>query len=263
MGTCFVIQPFDRGPFDERYEDTMAPAIAAAGLEPYRVDRDPQVVIPIDQIESGIRAAHACLADISTDNANVWFELGFAIALAKPVVLVAHAISGRRFPFDVQHRHIITYTTDSPRAFAKLSSEITIRLKAILDKEERLEAAVQPSSVAPVEGLSQPEVVALVSVAENVDFPADSVSAYQVRNDMERAGFTRVAVTLALGQLARKNFVTCVEASNYNDTYWAYSLTEEGMNWLFQHQDLLVLRREVTVLQPEVPEVEEDEDLPF
>ena len=76
MPTCFVIQPFDRGAFDKRYDDTIAPAIAAAGLEPYRVDRDPRVVVPIDQIEEGIRASQACVADISTDNPNVWYELG-------------------------------------------------------------------------------------------------------------------------------------------------------------------------------------------
>lgn len=42
MSTCFVIQPFDGGPFDKRYDDVIAPAIVAAGLEPYRVDRDPR-----------------------------------------------------------------------------------------------------------------------------------------------------------------------------------------------------------------------------
>ena len=41
MGRCFVIQPFDGGKFDKRYEDVFVPAIQAVGLEPYRVDRDP------------------------------------------------------------------------------------------------------------------------------------------------------------------------------------------------------------------------------
>ena len=40
MGRCFVIQPFDQGPFDKRYDDVFAPAICDAGLEPYRVDRN-------------------------------------------------------------------------------------------------------------------------------------------------------------------------------------------------------------------------------
>jgi hypothetical protein len=76
MATCFVIQPFDAGNFDGRYRDIFKPAIQAADFEPYRVDEDPSVSIPIDVIEKQIRAAAAaCLADITTDNANVWFEL--------------------------------------------------------------------------------------------------------------------------------------------------------------------------------------------
>jgi hypothetical protein len=88
MGKCFVIQPFDRGRYDKRYEDVFAPAIREAGLEPYRVDRDPSVSIPIEDIEAGIESCEACLAEISTDNPNVWFELGYAIASRREVVLV-------------------------------------------------------------------------------------------------------------------------------------------------------------------------------
>lgn len=71
MATCFIIQPFDDGPFDKRYEDILAPAVSAAGLEPYRVDRDPRVSIPIDEIEAGIRSSDICLAEITTDNPNL------------------------------------------------------------------------------------------------------------------------------------------------------------------------------------------------
>ncbi|HYI13259.1 MAG TPA: hypothetical protein VEK57_29705 [Thermoanaerobaculia bacterium] len=265
MPTCFVIQPFDGGPFDNRYDDTIAPAIAEAGIEPYRVDRDPRVVIPIDQIEEGIKASQACVADISTDNPNVWFELGYAIASEKPVVLLAQKDPARRFPFDIQHRHVIRYQTDSPRDFTILAAEITARLRAMLETEERLERIVQPPSVATVQGLTQYELVALVSIAENTEAPSGAVSAYDIRNAMERAGFTRVAVTLALGQLARKGFVTFYEDEDYNrSTFMVYKLTDEGMNWLFEHQDLLVLRRTEPATPPAPPaSIDEDEEVPF
>ena len=71
MAICFVIQPFDDGKFDKRFVDIFAPAIKAAGLEPYRVDQDPAVEIPIDAIEDRIKAASVCLAEITTDNPNV------------------------------------------------------------------------------------------------------------------------------------------------------------------------------------------------
>ena len=72
MGKCFVMQPFDSGAFDKRYDDIFEPAIKNADLEPYRVDRDPSVSIPIDDIETGIRRSELCLAEITTDNPNVW-----------------------------------------------------------------------------------------------------------------------------------------------------------------------------------------------
>ena len=71
MPVCFVIQPFDAGKFDKRFDDVYKPAIEAANLEAYRVDRDPAVDVPIEAIEQGIRNATVCLADITTDNPNV------------------------------------------------------------------------------------------------------------------------------------------------------------------------------------------------
>lgn len=68
MPTCFVIQPFDSGKFDKRFEDVYRPASESASLEAYRVDKDPAVAIPIDSIEEGIRQAAVCLADITADN---------------------------------------------------------------------------------------------------------------------------------------------------------------------------------------------------
>ena len=43
---CFVIQPFDGAEFDKRFDDIIAPSLEKAGLNAYRVDRDPKVAIP-------------------------------------------------------------------------------------------------------------------------------------------------------------------------------------------------------------------------
>ena len=70
-GKCCVFQPFDKGPYDKRYDDTLAPAIQATGLQPYRVDRDDGAIIPIDTLHDEIKSATLCLADIGTQNPNV------------------------------------------------------------------------------------------------------------------------------------------------------------------------------------------------
>jgi len=96
MPSCFVIQPFDGGRFDKRYTDVFKPAIEAAGLDLYRVDRDPSVSIPVNNIEQGIRGAAVYLADITLDNPNVWFELGYALATEKGDLHDLLRRSGRR-----------------------------------------------------------------------------------------------------------------------------------------------------------------------
>jgi len=245
MRTCFIIQPFDRGPYDKRYDDVLVPAITSAGLEPYRVDRDPAASIPIEHIEAGIRAAVVCIADITEDNPNVWFELGYAIAARTDVVLVCSDRRTKTFPFDVQHRSIIKYSTESSSDFEDFKAKITTRIKAILKKQEKLGDMKTASPVAEIEGLSQHEMVALVSIAQNLDTPSDKVSLYLIRQDMEKSGFTKIATTLALTALLRKGFIGAAEKTDFNsDPYTVYFVEEPGMEWILQNQERFVLRLE-------------------
>lgn len=260
MGICFLIQPFDDGGmFDKRYKEVLKPAIEAAGLEAYRVDEDPTVSIPIEEIQRRIEDATVCLADISIDNPNVWFELGFAIARQKQAVMICSK-NRTRFPFDVQHRKILTYVTDAPQDFLELGTKITERLKAILRKEEDLAQVMSSDDTA---GLSRHEIVALVSVAENLGGPSGTVSAHDIRQDMERAGFTKVATFIALTRLVRKSLVSDEEEEDYNgNSYMVYRMTGDGVDWLVRNQDKLLLWQEpIPPANPFGPAP--DDDIPF
>ena len=140
MPTCFVIQPFDKGgPYDKRYRDVLVPAIGEAGLEPYRVDEDPGTTVLIDDIENGIRGAEVCLADITTNNPNIWYEVGFAFANGKSVVLICLDPRPEPFPFDIRHRPVISYTLHSSSDFENLKRELVKRLRAQVEKAEKLQ----------------------------------------------------------------------------------------------------------------------------
>ena len=243
MPHCFVMQPFDGGDFDNRYEDVFAPAIRAGGLEPYRVDQDPHVSIPIQDIEKGIRDARICLADISLDNPNVWFELGYAIASGKEVVLVCSDQRTTRFPFDVQHRTIIKYQTGAPRDFDSLQQNITRKIQALLQKTDALQTAAAPSMLKQIEGLDQNEIVALAAIGENIMVPGDNVSVYQVRRDMEKAGFTNLAATIALHTLTKRGLVSSELCHDYQgDEYTGCSFTSAGWDWLLDNRELFELK---------------------
>ena len=244
MSRCFVIQPFDGGKFDKRFEDVLAPAIKAAFLEPYRVDRDPSVSIPIEQIQSGIEASRACLADITTDNPNVWFELGYAIACQREVVLICAEERTTKFPLDVQHRTIIKYSTESPRDFDALKTKITDRLVALIEKESDLNVVANMSPVATVQGLEQFAIATLVAVAQRIDV---GVSAGVLQDDMEKAGFTRLATMLGIRGLMAKSMLESYEEHGWNEVYTAYRVAETGVSWLFQNRSNLKLHVEPSV----------------
>ena len=242
MGNCFVMQPFDDGTFDKRYESVFALAIKAGGIEPYRVDRDPSVSVPIQEIESGIRNAALCLADITTDNPNVWFELGFAMAIPKEVVLVCSDERTTKYPFDVQHRSIIKYKTGAPQDFEELKDKITKRIQAVLKKNEEIGKVVSLPAVKDTEGLNQHELVCLVIVMQNSFLSNGYVAGYRIKNDMNSAGFTDIAVSIALKTLSGKGMLESdLWTDQDGDPYMVYKTTQKGEQWLIINQDRLTL----------------------
>lgn len=132
--SCFIIQPYDKGgKFDKRYKDTIKPTIAECGYIPYRVDEDYGATIPIEAIESGLKQSHIVVAEITTNNPNVWFELGFALALNKPIVLLCSDERKGKTPFDVRHRTILRYRTGSSSDFDELRQQLKLSLRARCD----------------------------------------------------------------------------------------------------------------------------------
>lgn len=246
MPTCFLIQPFDNDAFDRRCSEVIKPAVSAAGLVPYRVDEDAGAAVLIDAIEQNIRGSALCLADVTTNNPNVWFELGFAIASGKEVVLICSKSRESRFPFDIQHRKIIQYSTESPSDMEQLKHALVTRLKALVAKagsNERM--AIQPT-LAPIEGLDQMQITALAAIAASADIPDSPVSASQVKRDIENAGFNALAANVALQQLANNDLVQLLQIDDqYSDgPYWCYKLTDSGWSWIRANLRVLNLKSE-------------------
>ncbi len=128
-----------------------------------------------------------CLADITTDNPNVWFELGFALAMQRDVVLVCSDERKTKYPFDVQHRTILKYSTTAPQDFEELRDKITKHIQAILRKNDGIGRVATLPAVKDTEGLNQHELVALVTVMENSFLSNGYVSGWSIRNAMHRA----------------------------------------------------------------------------
>ena len=257
MPTCFVIQPFDDGRFDKRFHDVYKPALEQAGFKPYRADRDPAVDVPIDSIEEGIRSSTICLADITTDNPNVWYELGYAFAARRSVIMVcADERSGGKFPFDIQHRSIIKYRSESSSDFDELRSNISDRAKALRQRAETGKL-IESEQVAPQEGLSAIEVQVLALAAANTARLQGTIALFQLENAAESSGLTGIGFGLALRRLNRREFVMILEETEHDESYSAIMLTEQGWSWIDHHESLFVLHKKSH------PQEAFDDDIPF
>jgi hypothetical protein len=140
--TCFVMQPFG-GTLGGYYESIFKPAIEQAGLAPVRADAEIFGTGKImDQIWRGIKAASVLVAELTSKNPNVFYELGLAHALEKPVVLVSS--NQEDVPFDLRHIRVILYDQADPFWGQKLIDKIADNIKsAIKDPEEAIFRADQ------------------------------------------------------------------------------------------------------------------------
>lgn len=113
---CFVVMPFGRKPdgqggsvdFDAVYEELIAPAVSEAGLEPLRADQElVGGVIHKPMYERLILADYA-VADLTTANANVFYEVGVRHAV-RPYSTILIGADVQRTPFDLAPDRILPY----------------------------------------------------------------------------------------------------------------------------------------------------------
>ena len=117
---CFVLMPFGKKPnatgsiidFDAVYAKLIAPAIEQAGMEPLRADEEiAGGIIHKPMYERLLLCDHA-VADLTTANANVFYELGLRHAVRPASTVLIFARNTGQLPFDVGPLRAIPYTLD-------------------------------------------------------------------------------------------------------------------------------------------------------
>lgn len=114
---CFVLMPFGKKPaadgrivdFDAVYDQLIKPAVVAAGLEPLRADEEMTGGVIHKPMYERLILCEYAVADLTTANANVFYELGLrhAIRPASTVLLFAQGLG--QLPFDVAPLRAISY----------------------------------------------------------------------------------------------------------------------------------------------------------
>jgi len=114
---CFVLMPFGRKPtsagaeidFDAVYNNLIAPAIEEAGLEPIRADNETVGGIIHKPMYERLILCEYAVADLTTANANVFYELGLRHAARPRSTVLLFSKDGKQLPFDVGLLRAIPY----------------------------------------------------------------------------------------------------------------------------------------------------------
>lgn len=163
------------------YDQLIAPSITEAGMEPLRADEDPESrgIFQKSMFERLVVCEFA-VADLSTGNANVYYELGVRHAL-RPYSTVLLFREDYRLPLDVAHGSAERYRLDpdgKPVDVEETRARLVSRLRAA--REARVDSPVHQL----VTGLPVVEVD-----HERIDsFRVHADREEQLRRALEQAG---------------------------------------------------------------------------
>lgn len=114
---CFILMPFGRKPaasgltvdFDAVYDTLIKPAVIAAGLEPLRADEEMAGGIIHKPMFERLVLCEYAVADLTTANANVFYELGLRHAVRPWATQLLFAEGLGQLPFDVAMLRALPY----------------------------------------------------------------------------------------------------------------------------------------------------------
>lgn len=120
----FVIMPFSSD-FEDTYHLGIHEVVTELGCLCRRSDEVEFVGDVMSKIYELINNAQLIIGEVSVQNANVYYELGYAHALHKPVILLTKDISSA--PFDIRGQNHIVY-----KKIVELREKLRDRLSSIL-----------------------------------------------------------------------------------------------------------------------------------
>ncbi len=135
---CFVVMPFGVKPdgqggsvdFDAVYNELLAPAIRTAGLDPLRADQEVVGGLIHKPMYERLILADYAIADLTTANANVFYEVGVRHAV-RPYSTVLVSADVKRVPFDLAPDRVLPYHLDGAGRPADPDADRAALVKAL------------------------------------------------------------------------------------------------------------------------------------
>lgn len=131
--TCFVVMPFD-SLFKIQYERVIRPAIEELGLKCVRGDEIYSKPNVMADIWKCLRRTRLVIAELTGRNANVFYEIGLAHAIGKPIILLTR--NENDVPFDLKALRYWYYDVNDPFWGKNLRSSIKQMIENVLEQTE-------------------------------------------------------------------------------------------------------------------------------
>jgi hypothetical protein len=125
---CFVLMPFQAA-FNRLFQNVIEPVIKESGLKPLRADQVFSPTPVVEDIWVHIATARLLVADVTGKNPNVFYELGVAHTVGKPVIVIAQ--NKADVPFDIAYIRYFLYADDE-QGWKKLRSDLESAIAAAL-----------------------------------------------------------------------------------------------------------------------------------
>jgi len=126
---CFYLGPFHE-PFTEIYRDHVVPALESEDITVERADEIFSTDAVIEDIWTGIASSSFVVADLTTKNGNVLYEVGMAHTVGRPVIIITQDMED--VPFDLRHRRCIVYQ-HTPRGCKLLEENLLGTARFVLN----------------------------------------------------------------------------------------------------------------------------------
>ena len=141
---CFVLRPY-AATFHDSFKQIIRPAIEEVGLICLGGDEDWADQAIIQTVWNNIWRARVVVADVTSRNPNVNYELGMCHALGVPTVIIAQTLED--IPFDYRHRHCVIYSAND---VAAAKAKVAGSLKMIIQGKQSLDPLLSwPCDVVP------------------------------------------------------------------------------------------------------------------
>ena len=255
---CFVVMPFGQKPdpaggpaidFDRIYNTALGPAIEDSGMEPIRADEERTGGIIHKPMFERLLLCDYALADLTTANANVFYELGVRHT-ARPATTLTIFATGQPIPFDVNFLRSMPYDLGANNAFGDaeargLRETVSTRLKDL--RTLAIEQAPTDSPLFDLVKEWQPGDLARLKtdvfrekVQLNEELKARMSAARAAENDEARKDLDTLRAEL--GPL------DAVEAATVVDLMLSYRAIEEWAGMISLYDDMPeTLKRQIMV----------------